>query len=371
MDFKLPENTTMIADTARRYLKDNYSFDTYVAQLDKSNHLDVGRWQTMTDLGWFGLPFAESVGGYGGSLLDVAAIVQEMGASLCLDPFVDLIVSPGKLLEYANTSASLSLLDQIIAGEARIACGLYDRHAGYRVLNPSLRLNGGRLSGQKHIVSDGGCADTVLLSAMSGDELVIVVLPFDACDVERYRLLDGSRAASLTLDDVEIDEDMILCRGDAAEQAVTAWFDYLCALDCARMYGACREVFQSTLEYARTRKQFGTAIGSFQVIQHYLVDIFIDLQQLESMLLMVSVKGESDCTSERSRATAAAKAYYASQAVLIAQQGIQIHGGVGVTEELNVGHYFRLITHCSLSHGDREHHITRFSQAGDNAHGGI
>ena len=371
MDFKLPENTTMIADTALRYLKDNYSFDTYIAQLDESNHLDEGRWQAMTDLGWFGLPFAESVGGYGGTLLDVSAIVQEMGAALCLDPYVDLIVSPGKLLEHVNTSTSLSLLEKVIAGDARVACGFYDRHAGYNILKPSLRLNSGRLSGQKHIVSDGGCADTVLLSAMSGDELVIIVLPIEACDVERYRLLDGSRAASLTLDDVEISEEMILCRGEDAKQAVLAWYDYLCALDCARMYGASRQVFQSTLEYAQTRKQFGTAIGSFQVIQHYLVDLFIDLQQLESMLLMVSVKAESDCISERVRATAGAKAYYASQAVIIAQQGIQIHGGVGVTEELNIGHYFRLITHCSLSHGDREHHITRFSQVGDSAHGGI
>jgi alkylation response protein AidB-like acyl-CoA dehydrogenase len=209
MDFKLPENTTMIADTARRYLKDNYSFDTYIAQLDESNHLDEGRWQAMTDLGWFGLPFAESVGGYGGTLLDVSAIVQEMGAALCLDPYVDLIVSPGKLLEHVNTSTSLSLLEKVIAGDARVACGFYDRHAGYNILKPSLRLNSGRLSGQKHIVSDGGCADTGLLSSMSGDELVIIVLPIEACDVERYRLLDGSRAASLTLDDVEISEEMI------------------------------------------------------------------------------------------------------------------------------------------------------------------
>jgi alkylation response protein AidB-like acyl-CoA dehydrogenase len=131
------------------------------------------------------------------------------------------------------------------------------------------------------------------------------------------------------------------------------------------MYGACREVYQATLEYARTRKQFGRTIGSFQVIQHYLVDAFIDLQQLESMLLMVSVKGESANVGERGRATAAAKAYYANRAVGITQQGIQIHGGVGVTEELNIGHYFRLVTHASLSHGDREHHMSRFIQAGE------
>lgn len=363
MDFKLSENTTMIADTAKRYLKDNYSFEKYRSQLLETNHVDPARWQIMEELGWFGLPFSESVGGYGGTLIDVASIVRETGAALCLDPFVDLVVSPGKLLEHIDTPQSQALLGRIIAGEEKVACGLYDEHSGYNVLNPSLRLRGNQLSGKKHVVPDGGCAETVLLSAKAGDELVLLALPLSMGEIERYRLLDGSRAASLTLDGVEISDDMILCRGGTASQAITAWFDYLCALDCARMYGAASRVFEGTLEYARTRKQFGTPIGSFQVIQHYLVDMFIDLQQLESMLLMVSVKGESATASERARATAAAKAYYGDRAVRLAQQGIQIHGGVGVTEELDIGHYFRLITHCSLNHGDREFHIGRFIDA--------
>ncbi|WP_340676369.1 acyl-CoA dehydrogenase family protein [Paraperlucidibaca sp.] len=365
MDFKLSENTTLIADTARRYLRENYSFDAYRAQLQEADHVNVRRWQAMNELGWFGLPFAESNGGYGCSLVDVVAVAREMGSALCLDPFVDLVVSPGKLLEYINNPSALALLEGIIAGKARVATGLYDKDAGYQVMAPSLRLNGTRLSGQKHIVSDGGCSDIVLVSAMAGNELVIIALPLAQVEVERYRLLDGSRAASLTFDDVEINDDMILCRGQSATQAISRWFDYMCALDCARMYGAANQVFQHTLEYARTRKQFGVAIGSFQVIQHYLVDMFIDLQQLESMLMMVSVKAEQDDVGERAIATSAAKAYFSRQAVQIAQQGIQIHGGVGVTEELNIGHYFRLITHCSLSHGDREHHVRRFIDVGE------
>lgn len=363
MDFKLSENTTLIADTARRYLKDNYSFDVYRSQLQDADHVHPARWHEMLELGWFGLPFPESCGGYGGDLVDVAAIVREAGAALCLDPFVDLVVSPGKLLEYIGTPQSLSILKDIIAGEARVACGLYDRHAGYQVTRPSLRLNGYRLSGQKHVAPDGGCAETILVSAITGEELLILALPVAQCQIERYRLLDGSRASTLLMDDLEVTEAMILCRGEMAKQATSRWFDYLCALDCARMYGAASQVFNHTLEYARTRKQFGTAIGSFQVIQHYLVDMFIDLQQLESMLLMVLVKAESEKESERARATSAAKAYYASQAVRLAQQGIQIHGGVGVTEELNIGHYFRQITHSSLNHGNREYHIGRFIEA--------
>jgi len=361
MEFNLPENTTLIADTARRYLKDNYSFEIYRQHIEQQNHVDASRWLAMQELGWFGLPFAESSGGFGGTLLDVAMVVRELGAVLCLDPYVDMVVAPGKLLEYIGSDASLAMLSDVIDGRAKLACALYDYHAGYQVLTPSMKLNGKRLSGQKNFVPDGGFADTLLTTALADGELVVLAVPVAACETTRHRALDGGRIANMLFDEVEITDGMILARGKKAEQALSMLLAYLQALDCARMYGAAGALYQRTLEYAKTRKQFGVAIGSFQIIQHYLVDMFIDLQQLESMLLMVAVKAESEDASRRERASTAAKAYYADKAVRIAQQAIQIHGGVGVTEELDIGHYFRLVTHCSLTHGDRAHHIKRFA----------
>ncbi len=168
MDFNLSENTTIIADTARRYLKDQYSFDTYRNVLVQSNHLNPSRWQTMQELGWFGLPFCEAVGGYGGDLIDVAMIVSEMGAALCLDPYVDMVVAPGKLLELADADKARQLLAGIIEGKAEVACALYDIHAGYDALSPSLVINSKRLSGQKGFVPDGGFAQSILATARTG-----------------------------------------------------------------------------------------------------------------------------------------------------------------------------------------------------------
>lgn len=361
MEFNLPENTILIADTARRYLKDNYSFEIYRRQLEQQNHVDASRWSAMQDLGWFGLPFAESSGGFGGTLLDVAMVVRELGAALCLDPFVDTVVAPGKLLEYIGTETTLAMLGDVIEGRTKLACALYDYHAGYHVLTPSMKLNGGRLSGQKNFVPDGGCADALLATALSNGELIVFAVSLGACETIRHRALDGGRISSVLFDEIEITDEMILARGEKAEYALNRLLAYLRALDCARMYGAAGALYQRTLEYAKTRKQFGLAIGSFQIIQHYLVDMFIDLQQLESMLLMVAVKAESEDLFSCVRASTAAKAYYADRAVRIAQQAIQIHGGVGVTEELDIGHYFRLVTHCSLTHGDRAHHTKCFS----------
>jgi alkylation response protein AidB-like acyl-CoA dehydrogenase len=183
------------------------------------------------------------------------------------------------------------------------------------------------------------------------------------------RPLGPESSANVLFDDVDITDGMILACGEKAEQALSRLLAYLRVLDCARMYGAAGALYRRTLEYAKTRKQFGVAIGSFQIIQHYLVDMFIDLRQLESMLFMEAVKAESEDVSQRERASTAAKAYYADKAVRIAQQAIQIHGGIGVTEELDIGHYFRLITHCSLTHGDRAHHIKSFSRL-DEVHQG-
>ena len=365
MEFNLSDNTTMVADTARRYLKDHYGFDTYMQQLNQLNHCDPSRWELMRELGWFGLPFPESVGGYGGDLIDVAMIVREAGAVLCLDPYVDLVIGPGKLLEYLGTERALKVLQSIVDDDERVACALYDYHAGYNILKPSLSINSGKLSGRKNFVPDGGCANKVLTTAMLGDELTLVLVPLEGCEVTRYRGLDGSRLADVLFDDVVIDEEMILSRGVKVERAVSKTVAWLQALDCARMYGAASALYQRTLDYAKTRKQFGAPIGSFQVIQHYLVDMFTDLQQLESMLFMVSVKADLDDTLEREHACSATKAYYADKGVKIAQQAIQIHGGIGVTEELDIGHYFRLMTHCSLTHGHGDYHLDRVAALGE------
>ena len=361
MEFNLSENTTMVADTARRYLKDHYGFVTYNEQLKQTSHCDPERWGLMMELGWLGLPFPESVGGYGGELIDVAMIVRELGAALCLDPYVDLVVAPGKLLEYIGTDRALRVLQSIVENDERVACALYDCHAGYSVHKPTATIRDGKLSGQKSFVPDGGCANKVIATARIRDELALLLLPLESCELTRYRALDGSRYADLVFHDIKIEDEMILSCGAETSHVINRVVAWLQALDCARMYGAANALYQRTLEYAKTRKQFGAAIGSFQVIQHYLVDMFTDLQQLESMLFMVSVKAELGNAQERDRACSAAKAYYADKAVKIAQQAIQIHGGIGVTEELDIGHYFRLMTHCSLTHGHREFHLDRLA----------
>jgi len=369
MDFNLSENTIMIADTAKRYLKDQYSFDIYRNVIARSNHLESSRWQMMQELGWFGLPFSEVAGGYGGDLIDVAMIVSEMGAALCLDPYVDMVVAPGKLLELVDSEPARQLLVSIIEGKSAVACAFYDTHSGYDALNPSLVIDGNRLSGQKSFVPDGGFAQSVLATARRGEELALVHVRLSNCEVDSHRALDGSRMSNIVFDDVMLDDDAIIACGSEAVAAASQTLGWLRALDCARMYGAARALYEKTLDYAKTRKQFAVHIGSFQVIQHYLVDMFIDLQQLESMLLMVSIKAACEDPLVRDRACAAAKAYFADRAVRIAQQAIQIHGGVGVTEELDVGHYFRLITHCSLSHGARDMQIEQFAALSEDAHG--
>ncbi|MBQ0752612.1 MAG: acyl-CoA dehydrogenase family protein [Gammaproteobacteria bacterium] len=369
MDFKFTSEQSQLEDSARRFLKDQYSFDTYLQQLDADDQIDNARWQQMAELGWFGLPFAESTGGYDGSLVDTCLVTKEIGAALSIDPYIDRVLMPGKLLEYVDTDASKTLLSALIEGDTSIALGLYEESAHYDVSAPVSTLKNGRLNGKKHFVShinddkhDNKNKVIALVTHNGEHALVLVSLAQPGVATQSYRMLNGTRASSITFSDTEVTDKAILARGQAAHDAVEKVLDYSRVTECAYMYGAAKAVYEKTLEYARMRRQFGTSIGSFQVIQHYLVDMFIDLQQLESMLWMMAVKGESTDAITRKKAVSCGKNYFAKTAVLIAQQAIQIHGGIGVTEELDIGHHFRQITHLSLSNGDANFHLQRYIQ---------
>ena len=357
MEFNLSDNTTMVADTARRYLKDHYGFDTYMQQLNQLNHCDPSRWELMRELGWFGLPFPESVGGYGGDLIDVAMIVREAGAVLCLDPYVDLVIGPGKLLEYLGTERALKVLHSIVDDDERVACALYDYQAGYNILKPSLSINGSKLSGRKNFVPDGGCANRVLTTAMLGDELTLVLVPLEGCEVTRYRGLDGSRLADVLFDDVVIDEEMILSRGVKVERAVSKTVAWLQALDCARMYGAASALYQRTLDYAKTRKQFGAPIGSFQAVQHMLADMLGRLELGRAGAYYALWGCDAGDADERHRAAVMAKAYASEAFAQIGADAIQVFAGVGFTWEYDIHFYYKRLLGLKHAHGGSAEHL--------------
>lgn len=366
MDFRLSDEQRMFSDSTGRFLTDNYNFDTYLDAISNPDHNTAQRWQKMTELGWMAAPFPESVGGFGGSLIDVQLVARHLGERLCVDTWLTHVLLPGKVLEFVNTSLSLAFLESIVSGDHKMALAALEvgECADLSRINTRLSKQGENwvLNGHKSMAFGAKSAKTLLVTALdeSGTP-VLLALPCGLAGIELddYRVLDGSRAAEVLLKDVKVSESDILAKGSAALDAITRAVDIFTAAQCADMFGAMSAVLQKTLEYARTRKQFGTTIGSFQVIQHYLVDMFVEVQQSESLVWMAGIRGDTADTAARQRAVSTAKAYLSKSAVAVAQKGIQIHGGIGMTEELDIGHYFRRITHYAAMYGGRDYHVSR------------
>lgn len=367
MDFRLSDEQRMLDESAARFLEAEFPFKKYREAVASRQAFDPSRWQKMADLGWMACAFPESVGGYGGTLIDAQLIARRMGERLSLDPWLALVMVPGKLLEFLGDPESMALLAALVSGEARVALACYETNSHHDPLQAETRLTAEKgelvLRGRKSIIEAGARAGHLLVTARDDlGNLVLVNVPSAATGVSfgpEYGLLDGAMASEVTFHDVVLANASILASGNAAAMALSRAIDVGVVLACADLFGTMSAAFQKTLEYARTRKQFGAAIGSFQVIQHYLVDMFIEIQQAESMVLMAGIKADTDCPASREHAASTAKAYLCKSAVSVTQKAIQIHGGIGVTEELEIGHYFRRVTRYAALYGDRDHHLDR------------
>ncbi len=363
MDFRFSDEQRMLDDSTVKFLAGRHSFDKYRAQIAGKEPFDSTRWNEMVELGWMSLPFPESVGGFGGSLVDVSIVARRLGGALCIDPWLTTVILPGKLLEYAESANATKLLTTLADGTHRAAAALLEPGNHYHLKPRTAVLKNGRLSGSKSVVLGAETSQLLIVSALNDKgATVLVAVPARAAGVQikNYRVLDGSRAAEIVFKDVPVAAIDLLAEGAAATDAISRAVDYVSAAWCAEMVGSAAAVFDKTVAYARTRKQFGVAIGSFQVLQHYMVDMLVELQQAESLMLMAAVKGELPQRKEREIAISTARAYLAKSAVFIAQKAIQIHGGIGVTEELDIGHHFRRVTHLAALFGDRDFHLNRY-----------
>ena len=372
MDFRFSDEQRMLDDSTTRFLASKYNFETYLAAISGKETNTASQWSDLAELGLLGSPFPEASGGFGGSLIDVQLIARRMGERLCVIPWLSNALLPGKVLEYAASAVAMKHLEAIVAGESRLALAAMEPGEHYELLCRHTRLSKQGehyvLNGRKSMVFGAGSADSLLVTALDGSGtpvLLSVPSTADGVQLTDYRVLDGSRAAEVVFTNVHVPVTAIVLQGSEVMMAVSRAIDVASAAQCADMLGAMSAVFQKTVEYARTRKQFGTAIGSFQVIQHHLVDMFVEIQQSESIVWMAGIRGDTADDAARQLAVSMTKAYLCRSAVSVAQKAIQIHGGIGMTEELDIGHYFRRVTHYAAMFGDREYHVSRYVKLSD------
>ena len=375
MDFSFTETQSMLRDTLRRYLAEAYDFDRRQAMLASPARRDPGIWKALaTELGILGAPFAEQHGGFGGGPVDSMVIMEELGRAIACEPYLSTVVVGGRALEAAGGALADALIPGIIAGEIIIAFAWAERQARYNMAHLRTRASadgaGWTLSGEKAVVIAAPYATHYLVTARTGgadDEAAgvsLFLVPADAPGIARrdYPTVDGHLAADISFEKAKAGPQALVGAEGHALPILEELFDRAVAATCAEAAGTMRRLHELTLDYARQRTQFGQPIGKFQVIQHRLVDMFMEVEQAVSMTYMATLKLGLPAAA-RARAVSQAKAKIARGARFLGQSAVQIHGGIGITNELAAGHYFKRLTMLESAFGDADFHFGRIEQA--------
>jgi len=376
MDFSFTEEQTLLRNSVSKYLADNYKFD----QWRKFTRNEVGRdpnhWKQFAELGLLAAALPEEHGGLGGGAVDNLVIMEEFGKALVVEPYVPTVVIGGGLLRYGGSDAQKSeWLNKIAAGETMMSFAFAEPKGRYNLadLTTTAKKQGAGyvLNGQKAVVLGGPWADTLIVTARTaggqrdknGVSVFLVDKKAKGVTTRDYPTVDSLRASEITFENVEVPAAALIGPADNGLPLVEKVVDEAIAAICAEATGAMKVLVDATVEYSKTRKQFGVPIGKFQVLQHRMVDMFVQYEQSVSITLMVTLKlGESD--AERAKAASAAKVTIGKAGRYVGQQAVQVHGGIGMTDELNVGHYFKRLTLIDTLFGNTDHHLKRFAALG-------
>ena len=377
MNFEFSEEQVMLRDSVARFVQDQYDFESRTNVVAKEKAYSEEHWQTFAELGWLSIPFAEEHGGFGGNALDTMVVMEELGGGLVAEPFVATVLLFGGLIQAAGSPAQQEAwLPRIIAGEIQGAFAFLERQSRFELADVAVTAtaegDGFVLNGEKTVVFNGSAAEALVVSARTAGEqtdtdgISLFIVDGSAVEKTSYRLMDGQLVANIRFDNVKVDADALLGEagsGFAAIESVTN--DVILAL-CAEALGIMGKLNATTLEYSKTREQFGVAIGSFQALQHRMVDTFMAYEQTRSLLYRavcsrLDEENEGGETEDR-RNLHALKVMVGKAGKLVGDEAIQIHGGMGITDELDVGHYVKRLMMIRTSFGDADYHQQKFNE---------
>jgi alkylation response protein AidB-like acyl-CoA dehydrogenase len=370
MNLELTQEQLLLKDSVERFVERDYSFEQRSAILASEEDHSHELWQHYAELGWLGAGLPETDGGFGGGPVEQNIICEALGRAMALEPFVSTAVIGAHALQQADDAdLSAALLPELVGGNLKLALAYAEAGGRFDLHHVATRAtqagNQFTLSGAKLAAMDAPGADKLIVSArVSGETrdengIALFLVDREQTNVayKNYRTSDGSAASDLTFDDAPA---TLLVREGRGLQVLEAIIERGIAARCAQAAGAMDFSYQQTLEYVKTREQFGVAIGSFQVLQHRLVDMLIAVRECQAMSLMTAYDvTESDANARRAQ-VAGAKAYVGKRARKVAQDIVQLHGGVGMTEELSIGHFFRYLTQFCSMFGTSAHHIGRY-----------
>ena len=377
MDFDLNEEQRLLKESLERLTSDRYAFEQRKNYAQNAEGWSRELWAQYAELGLLGLPFAEQHGGSAGGPVETMIVMEAFGRALTLEPYLATVVMGGGFLRHGGNAEQCSnLVPKIADGSLTIAFAHTERQSRYDLHDVETRAardgSGWVIDGEKGVVLHGDTADRLIVTARIGggrrdrDGIGVFLVDCKAAGVSRrgYPTQDGLRAAELSLANVKVGPEGVLGEPGSALALIERVADEAIAAMCAEAVGAMATMHELTVDYLKTRRQFGREFGSFQFLQHRAVDMLIALEQARSMAMFATMMSTEEDVSERRNAVSAAKVQIGRSGKFIGQQAIQLHGGIGMTMEYKVGHYFKRVTMIDTMFGDADHQLRQLARGG-------
>ncbi len=373
MDFTFNEEQTLIQDQVDQFIQKEYDWETRQSLSNSDLGFGDDNWQKFAELGWLGISTSEECGGFGGSAIESMLIMEAFGKGLVVEPFLETIIMCGGLIdEHGTDQQKSSILESAIEGKMHLAMAYAEPQSRFNLSDvvTEAKEDGDSfvLNGYKSVVMNGPSANKLIVSARTSgaqlDENGITLFLIDG-DAEglnktNYKTVDGRRASDLTIENVKVTKDNIIGQINDGFTLLDSSIDRAILAISAEAVGAMEVLYKTTVEYTKTREQFGTSIGKFQVLQHRMVDMFMEYEQCKSLLYMATMKQEEGSIDSK-KAISGLKYQVGKAGKFIGQQAVQLHGGMGVTDELNVGHYFKRLTTIGTIFGNTDYHLKKYS----------
>ena len=368
MNFDYNEEQQLLADSVRRFLAKDYGFEARKKIIASKDGWSPQVWSTLAEMGLTGLPFSPDYGGFGGGAVDLMGVMEAAGDALLVEPYLATLMGGFAVARAGSDAQKKATLTAVVEGKLKLAFAQTEKGSRYNLakvgtqarISTSGAGTGWEITGEKCVVLGAPAADKFVVSAKTEKGLSLFLVDKSEIKVKAYVTLDEQRAGDLVLKNAKGE---LLGTEGGALAVIEETVDYGTALICAEAVGAMKFACDTTLEYLKTRKQFGVTIGTFQALQHRMVDMYVSYEQAKSMACLAASKIDSPVDAkDRARSISAAKIKIADNCRHISQESIQLHGGMGMTEELKVSHTFRRLTMIAQQFGDAEHHLARFAR---------
>ena len=373
MDFSFSDEQTLLQESVSRFITNDYGFESRQKHSRSDAGYSLENWQTFAELGWLGVPFSENHGGFGGGAVETMLMMEEFGKGLVVEPYLASIILAGSIIEKSESEVVRSnVLSAIMSGEKLAALAFVEPQARFNLsdVETSAEESAGGfvLNGFKAVVIGGPSADYLVVPARTsgsrvdedGITLFLVDAKAEGLSRRDYPTVDAFRASELSFENVKVEADSMLGEDGAGLSILQRVIDEATLAIGSEAVGCMEKLYKDTVEYCKQRQQFGQPIGKFQVLQHRMVDMFMEHEQSKSLMYMAAMKLEEGYSEESQKAVSAFKVQIGKSGKFVGQNAVQLHGGMGMTDELNIGHYFKRLTIIDTLFGNADFHLERF-----------